>query len=120
MGYQWDGCLVTGIICVATSGGVTAAAMSATLTSTASWQYDSEIMGYVSDALTATPSGGTGPYSFSLELVSGSITNAGGAGTGSGATSVYAISLTGVATVVKVLVTDSLGQSAYTNNCSLS
>lgn len=112
---------MTGIICVATSGGVTAAAMSATLTSTASWQYDSDLMGYVSDALTATPSGGTGPYSFSLELVSGSITNAGSAGTGSGATSVYAVSnWSSEATVVKVLVTDSLGQSAYTNNCSLS
>ena len=102
------------------SGGATVAPFTATLTSTASWQFDSDLMGYISDALTATPTGGTSPYSFSLEQVSGSIINAGNAGTGSGATSVYAISLTGVATVVRVLVTDANGTTAYTNNCSLS
>ena len=100
-------------------GGKVLPTFTATLTSTAAWTYNGDVAAYVSDMLTATPTGGTGPYAYTAEVVSGEIlfTDMGSA---AGAQSVVLVSYSGDATVVRFLVTDANGVSTYTNNCSIS
>lgn len=69
---------------------------------------------YASDTITATPTGGTGPYTYAWETVSGD------SFTGYDTAAASFVTVTGNPAVVKCLVTDSLGASAYTNNVSIS
>ena len=113
---------MTGISSLLAMAGGSAAAPPSPLTASAApttetWTYDGGLGYYVSGDVTATPSGGTTPYTYAWERVSGYVA-AGAIGPTSAVTPF--VSLFGTTTVFKCLVTDSLGVTAYTNNVSIS
>ncbi len=95
-------------------GGKVAPALSATASpSTLSWAPSGGY--YATSTTTATPSGGTGPYTYLWEQVSG----VGGVAFEDQDTTYFNSIVTG-ASVWRCLVTDANGVSAYTNNVSIS
>jgi hypothetical protein len=111
---------MTGVMCA--MAGSTGASGGAPLSATAApttigWIYvEGEYPFYSTDGnITATPAGGTAPYTYLWSTVSG----AGSSVTPTDAASFF-WNLDSSATTVRCLVTDNLGASAYTNNCSIS
>ncbi len=84
--------------------------------STSTWDFSVELGVYFStNTITATPTGGSSPFTYLWEPVSGDLV---GAVATDSAT--VMLSASGVAGVIRCLVTDANGVTAYTNNVSIS
>ncbi len=110
---------MTGISSLMVGGKVVPVITAAAAPSTGTWTFTGDFYETTVD-IVATPTGGTGPYTYAWEFVSGPTPEDSGFNPIYTFATVKPASVTNVASVVRCLVTDSLGASTYTNNVSIS
>lgn len=110
---------MTGISSLMVGGKVLPTLTAAAAPSTGTWTLTGEFYETTVN-IVATPTGGTSPYTYAWEFVSGPPPEDSGFNLHYTFATVKPASMTNVASVVRCLITDANGQSAYTNNVSIS